>query len=136
MEDSFKRKVNQSLLKHGLLALYNRKVTLDLASSWKDTCNASTESKQILETAFHNRPGFAMIGSNEFLMSLLNAQLYQSRCQSSEPIGVRCTFVQNKECSRRTNSFGRTTGNSSVRSLSASLSETIRQIRAAAAAST
>jgi len=31
MEDSFKRKVNQSFLKHGLLALYNRKVTF---STW------------------------------------------------------------------------------------------------------
>jgi len=27
MEDSYKRKVNQNLLKHGLLALYNKKVT-------------------------------------------------------------------------------------------------------------
>jgi len=31
MEDPFKRKVNQSLLKHGLFALYNRKVTF---STW------------------------------------------------------------------------------------------------------
>jgi len=31
MEDPFTRKVNQSLLKHGLLALYNRKFTF---STW------------------------------------------------------------------------------------------------------
>ena len=31
MEDSFNRKVNQSLLKHGLLALHNRKLTF---STW------------------------------------------------------------------------------------------------------
>jgi len=30
MEDSFKKKVNQSLLKHGLLALSNRKVTFSI----------------------------------------------------------------------------------------------------------
>ena len=58
MEDAFKKKVSQILLKHGLLALYDGKVTLDLASSWEDTGHASTESNQPLETTVHNRPGF------------------------------------------------------------------------------